>query len=244
VRVVALHRYPVKSMQGEALTEAHVGAHGITGDRRFGILDLGTGLVLTARRVPALLDATAVYDEAADRVRITDVAGAVLDGDEALSAWLGRPVRLVRAAPGVHATYETVVDPEHEDTSPWVRWDGPAGSFHDSGRTQVSIVGEGTLGAWHPRRFRANVVITGDDEDALVGRSVALGSAAVEVVKRIERCVVTTRAQPGGIERDLDVLRTVQRERQGCLGVGAVVTVPGAVRVGDPVSVRSGGPAS
>ena len=49
---------------------------------------------------------------------------------------------------------------------------------------------------------------------------------------RIERCVMTTRPQPDGIERDLDVLRTIQRERDGCLAVGALVVRAGTVRVG------------
>lgn len=243
MRVVALRRYPVKSMQGEALPAARIGDHGIVGDRRFGVLDLDSGFVLTARRVPALLGAGAAYDDDTDTVRITTDAGDVLASDDALSRWLGRPVRLVRADTGVRGTFENVVDPEREETSAWVRWQGPLGSYHDSGRTQVSIVGEESLGDWDPRRFRPNVVVSGGAEDGLVGRRVSLGDAVLEVVKRIERCVITTRAQPGGIERDLDVLRTVQRERQGCVGVGAVVVRSGTVRTGDRVSPVGGGPA-
>jgi hypothetical protein len=33
--------------------------------------------------------------------------------------------------------------------------------------------------------------------------------------------------------RDLDVFRTIARERDACLGAGALVTAPGEVRVGD-----------
>ncbi len=47
---------------------------------------------------------------------------------------------------------------------------------------------------------------------------------------------MTTRPQPGGIERDLDVLRTINRERDGQLAVGSVVTLPGRMAVGDEVS--------
>ena len=50
---------------------------------------------------------------------------------------------------------------------------------------------------------------------------------------RMERCVMTTRPQPDGIDRDLDVLRTIARERDACLAIGALVTEPGTVRVGD-----------
>ena len=38
-RVQALWRYPVKSMQGEALTRAEVEARGLVGDRLFAIRD-------------------------------------------------------------------------------------------------------------------------------------------------------------------------------------------------------------
>jgi hypothetical protein len=47
---------------------------------------------------------------------------------------------------------------------------------------------------------------------------------------------MTTRAQAGGIERDLDVLRTIARERDACLAVGALVGRGGVVRVGDELT--------
>jgi uncharacterized protein YcbX len=97
----------------------------------------------------------------------------------------------------------------------------------------VSII---TIGGWDRRRFRANVYVDGEDEDALVGSTVAVGDAVLDVDMRIERCVMTTRPQAGGIERDLDVLRTVNRERNGCLAVGALVAQTGVVRVGDTVT--------
>ncbi len=55
----------------------------------------------------------------------------------------------------------------------------------------------------------------------------------LDVGKRIGRCVMTTRPQPGGIERDLTVLRTIARERDARLAVGALVMRPGRVSVGD-----------
>ena len=64
----------------------------------------------------------------------------------------------------------------------------------------------------------------------------ALGDAVLDVDMRIERCVMTTRPQAGGVERDLDVLRTINRERNGCLSVGALVIQPGIVRVGDTLT--------
>ena len=47
---------------------------------------------------------------------------------------------------------------------------------------------------------------------------------------------MVTRAQAGGIEHDLDVLRTIARERVTFLAIGALVADPGQVRVGDSVA--------
>jgi uncharacterized protein YcbX len=69
--------------------------------------------------------------------------------------------------------------------------------------------------------------------------SITIGSTQLAVLKRIDRCVVVTRAQPD-LGRDLEVLRTINRERSTCLGVGATVTRPGQMRVGDELSVSGG----
>ena len=61
----------------------------------------------------------------------------------------------------------------------------------------------------------------------------ALLHDAVDVGREIGRCVMVTRPQPGGIERDLDVLRTINRDRGGKLSVGARVARPGLISEGD-----------
>jgi hypothetical protein len=81
------------------------------------------------------------------------------------------------------------------------------------------------------------VLIDGSGEDALVGTRVRAGDAVFEIVKQISRCVMTTRPQPDGIERDLGVLRVINRERGGFLAVGALVVRSGVVRVGDELAV-------
>lgn len=57
-----------------------------------------------------------------------------------------------------------------------------------------------------------------------------------------------SRAQPGGIERDALVLKTVLREHDGFLGVGALVVSSGQLAVGDAVvelgGAAEGGPAN
>src|SRR5688572_7649361 len=47
--VVALWRYPVKSMMGEELNAAEVTERGLVGDRRFAVVDAETGKVAGAK---------------------------------------------------------------------------------------------------------------------------------------------------------------------------------------------------
>jgi hypothetical protein len=232
VRVVALWRYPVKSLQGETLEQARLTAAGVEGDRGYGIADVESGLVLTARREPRLLFASASV-RTRGRPAITGPDGEDLGDDAALSAWLGRTVTLQAAGPGVAGRYEAQLDFEHEDSADWFQWEGPDVAFHDSARARVSLVSEASLGVWEARRFRPNVVLSPGDEDALVGETVAVGGAVLEIRKRIDRCQMVTRAQPGGIERDVEVLRTIVRDRDSCLAVGGLVLEPGVVAVGD-----------
>lgn len=242
MRVVGLWRYPVKSMQGEELTTASIDELGVVGDRQWALVDLDTGLALTARRVPELLFARArlVGDPHDPGVEIELPDGSAATDGAALSAWLGRRVELRHAGAGATGRFEIAADFEDEAGSEWFQWDGPDGTFHDSGRTRVSVLGTGSIGAWDRRRFRGNVLVeTGGvgDEEALVDRRVTLGSAVLDVVKPIDRCVMTTRPQPGGIERDLDVLRTINNERATHLGVGTLVVQPGVVAIGDELAV-------
>jgi uncharacterized protein YcbX len=234
MRVLELWRYPVKSLQGERLDTVEIGSDGLEGDRRFAIFDLQTGFGLTARRVPELLFATArLTRDGTPEITLPD--GSHANDDDALSAWLKRPVALKRADTDGDRLYENPADFEHERTSRWDPFEGASGPFHDSAQTRVSLVSSETLNRWDRRRFRSNVLLEGGGEDELVGSTVTLGQATLEIGKYIERCVMVTRAQLGGIERDLSVLRTIARERQNRLAVGALVREPGTVKVGDPL---------
>lgn len=230
--VTEIWRYPVKSIGGERLTVAEVGEFGIVGDRGWGVLDTATGLVLTARREPLLLFAAATVD-ATGEVVVTLPDGAEVRmgaaGDELLCEWLGHDVHLCPAG-DQGGTYENPMNVVDEDD--WVSWQGPSGAWHDSGGARVSFVTQHTLGGWDVRRFRTNVVLTGSDEDALVGSTVRLGTCRIDLGKHISRCIMVTRPQPG-IERDLSVLQVINRQRESCLSVGGVVTGSGTIGVGD-----------
>jgi uncharacterized protein YcbX len=230
MHVKELWRYPVKSLQGERLERVDIGENGLEGDRRYAIFDLNTGFGLTARRVPELLFASARLTQTGE-VEITLPDGSKPPDDQALSDWLKRPVALRKADAGGQRLYENPEDPEHD--SDWAPFRGASGPFHDSQRTRVSLVSTGTIGSWDRRRFRSNVLLEGSGEDELVGASVNLGQATLNIGKYIERCVMVTRPQPDGIERDLDVLRTIAKQRRNRLAIGALVGRPGAVAIGD-----------
>ena len=234
MRVLELWRYPVKSLQGELLTEAHVGPLGIPRDRGWALFDRDTGLGLTARRAPELLfGAARVTPDGGVEVVLPD--GTVTADDAVLSDWLGRSVELRTATEtdGSAPTYEDPGDEQPDGPIEWQQWQGATGPFHDSPRIRLSLVSTGTLGNWDRRRFRANVLLDGAGEDDLRGQELALGEVELRVGASIARCVMTTRPQPGGIDRDTSVLKTIHRERDGLLAVRAAVTRPGRVRVGD-----------
>ena len=229
MRVLELWRYPVKSLQGELLDVATVGAQGIEGDRRYAIFDAETGFGLTARRVPELLFGSARYVDGGVRIVLPD--GTVAEDDAALSDWLGRAVILRSTDETVPRRYESPDDFENDED--WDPFEGATGSFHDSEQTVLSLVSEGTLRGWDRRRFRPNILLSASGEDELVGSRRALGGAVLDIVKQVGRCVMVTRPQPGGIDKELDVLRTIHRERGGKLAIGAGVAAGGSVSVGD-----------
>jgi uncharacterized protein YcbX len=233
LRVLEVWRFPVKSLLGERLERAELGPEGVAGDRGWALFDVETGFGLTARRVPELLFAGGrLRGDGGVEVVLPD--GTVTADDAVLSAWVGRPVAL-RPAAEVRGErrYENPADVEREDTARWNPFAGADGAFHDNADARVTLVSTGTLGGWDRRRFRANVLLAGDGEDALVGSRVRLGTAELDVGVRIPRCVMTTRPQAGGIGRDTTVLKTIHRERSGDLAVGALVARPGTVAVGD-----------
>jgi uncharacterized protein YcbX len=231
MHVLELWRYPVKSLQGERLHTAEIGAEGIVGDRQWALFDQETGFGLTARRVPDLLFAAARV-RADGEVVLPD--GTVTTDDAEISGWLGRGV-VLRPASSTPSRprYESPDDDLEDVPTRWHDWQGAPGAFHDNAGARLSLVTTGTLGSWDRRRFRANVVLEGAGEGGLIGSQVQLGEAVLDVGDPILRCVMVTRPQPGGIARDNEVLKTIHRERGGDLAVAALVRRPGAVRTGD-----------
>src|ERR1051326_2766142 len=112
--VVALWRYPVKSMQGEEIGTSAATERGLLGDRAYAILDRETGLIASAkhpRKWSRLFACSAAYAEPPrpgdplPPISITLPDGESIhseqpDVDTILSRILGREVSLVRETPG------------------------------------------------------------------------------------------------------------------------------------------------
>lgn len=252
--VTQLWRFPVKSMQGEQVAASELGPQGLTGDRGWAVRDTTTGKVLSAKRVGALLSATARRRDGMVTITLPD--GQVLAAgepatDAALSAWLDRPVRLAEADPADPGAFEMTVDPLDED-APLIELPCPPGTFLDAAAahllTTASLAAAARLhptGSWDVRRFRPTMLIetglidpaAGEEwvEDAWIGTSLAVGDAALTVFAPTVRCAMPTRSQ-GDLPADADIARTVTTSHNSNLGVYAAVTAAGAVAVGDTLT--------
>jgi uncharacterized protein len=122
--VVALWRFPVKSMAGEQLHSVEVTERGVLGDRAYALIDKDTGKVVSAKSVrlfPNLLDCKAVFVEQPRRggdlppvqILLPDGTTARSDSgevDRVLSTYFKRNVTLGRAAPD-----DFTIDQYHPD---------------------------------------------------------------------------------------------------------------------------------
>ncbi|MFF4258573.1 MOSC domain-containing protein [Streptomyces sp. NPDC001663] len=239
--VAALYRHPVKSMLGERLKTAEITARGLTGDRRFALLDRETGKVASAktpRLWRALPTCTAALTEAG--TAITTPAGELLHStdpgiDDALSALLGRPVTLSDVPPSDgtldRSRPEQVLaaGQEAEVDADVVRFGSasPPGTFFDF--APVHLITTSTLariaelsprGTAEAQRYRPNLVIdTGDNPPGFVehhwlGEELHIGDHLVlQVIASTPRCAVPTLVH-GFLPRDPDALRVLARHNR------------------------------
>ena len=246
--VAEVWRYPVKSMQGERVERMEVAPGGATGDRRLAVVDRAIGKVLSAKLHAPLLEASA-------RVEGDDVIVTLPDGTShaasdpgvhaALSAWLDREVRL--EAPQVDEVLPFEVHSGlSDDTTPVIDWPGPAGTWLDLADvhwlTTSSLAAAAELhpdGQWDVRRFRPTALLdvsaTGFAEDDW--QEVEIGTVRSEVLMPTMRCTMPSRAQPG-LERDVEIGRTLREQHDNNLGLYAKIVGAGAIAVGDAVRAK------
>lgn len=253
--LVRLSVTPVKALRLSHPEEVELTAGGIPTDRRFYLID-EDGALFDATDHGPLLRVVPHYDAETERLTVSfpdgstaqsdadelgahvttnffgrDVDGRVVEGPlaGALSAYAGRPLRLVR-----------------------VERDGEGQDVHPL--TIVSSESVRDLGSrddrpeLDARRFRINLEIEGVEpyeEDAWEGNLVRVGEATLKVREQIPRCVVTTLAPETG-DKDFPTLTRIARFRPRIGGRGGLpfgmyagIEVPGRVRVGDAVEPLS-----
>jgi uncharacterized protein YcbX len=234
-RVGALWRYPVKSVLGESMGPVEIDAGGLDGDRRFGVVDVGTGLVASAKRPRRWRRLLQLRSEVAgpgvvriwfpDELSVLSTDG---DADKLLSEFLGAEVELRSSAPPGAELERAVpdevlaggVEADAGFTMLEIAAASPPGTFFDFTPLQlITTASLARVGALHPAgrvdaaRYRPNVIIdtepglTGFIENDWAGHRLHLGPDVVlDVLVPSPRCAIPT-LQHGDLPPDPDALR-------------------------------------
>ncbi|MBL6812421.1 MAG: MOSC domain-containing protein [Luminiphilus sp.] len=116
--VTNMYRYPVKSMMGEALSEADIGKAGIAGDRGWAVRDEKRGGIRGGKKIPQLMTLAAQSGPAAPLITAPDgdSASASSEGiNEWLSDKLNHPVTLWPLLPAEQLDHYRRGAPDTED---------------------------------------------------------------------------------------------------------------------------------
>ncbi|GAA2269250.1 MOSC domain-containing protein [Glycomyces scopariae] len=268
--LAGIRRHPLKSAAAEHLTATAIGKRGLDGDRTWACFDadgtIGTGK--QPRLWGALLDVTAHFAADRDEVELTVPGGAPVtagtpEADAAVSAWLGRPIRITRTAPqqvkrhhwwpdepGMIPEWATDAEPGGEDLQ---QVGGAAdGRFFDFGPLHLVTTGAmDALSAEHgdtvdPVRFRPNLILD-LPADPRQGQRIAIGDEVVlEATLPTPRCIIPSIAHGPGAPADKGLLKTLAANHRievpglgkaTCFGFYADVLSEGTVREGDRVVV-------
>jgi len=210
MQIKEIWRYPVKSMAGETLSVADINRQGIAGDRIIQVRN-AAGRIFSARTRPKLLRHTAMLADNGDVLvdgRPWDSTEVALDVEEAA----GAGTRLVRSDAG-----------DRFDVLPLL----------------VTTDGMFAAVGYDRRRFRPNLVIAGVEglaERQWEGARLRINETVIGMDDLRARCIMTT-YDPDTSEQDVNVLRRIQREFGGVLGLNSYVINPGRVAVGDRVEL-------
>jgi uncharacterized protein len=263
--VVALWRYPVKSMMGEELNSCEVTDRGLLGDRQFAVVDRATGKVGGAknpRKWGNFFDFRASYAEGPklggriSPVRMTLPDGEVVSNDRAdleqiLSRAFGREIAFVEARAegmisGVAEEYwPDMADLAHRDTV--TDFEMPAGTFFDIAVVHLLTSTIDRLrelypqGRFEARRFRPNIVVSTGSEDSgfvendWIGRTVVIGESVRLAITEPCRRCVMITLPQADLPKDSGILRTAAQHNAVNVGVYASVVSGGTMRRGDTV---------
>ena len=211
MHVAEIWRYPVKSMAGESLEAADIGALGIPGDRRVQVYDAGERVV-TARTHPRLLGHRGTLGP---------------DGEPRVD---GRHWR----DPTVLADVIRVVGPGATlsgEEDPSLRFDV----------LPLLVATDGAIAAFgrDRRRLRPNLVIggvAGLEERSWPGSHLAIGDVVIDVAGLRGRCVITT-FDPDSLAQDPQVLRDIVQRFGGKVALDCSVVRGGTIHLGQEVDL-------
>jgi uncharacterized protein YcbX len=265
--VASIHRFPVKSMQGESVPEVEVGADGIVGDRSWALRDIETGKLASAKRPrpwASLLECRA--SGVGDDVEIALPSGEVFNVHDgglavALEALIGRTVALEASERPQQGTYDSEW-PDIEgvdlvgDLELPTNITGEGTSFIDLGILHLlTTTSMATLAAADPdlavdvRRFRPGFVLDTpglegfpeNDDWAAATLRFGSGDGAVEIAigDPTPRCIMTTLAQQG-LPRQVGMLQTLARINRRSSALGSFACLGAYATVARPGVVRAG----
>lgn len=251
--IAALYRHPVKGFSPEPLDAAQLEAGGhFPGDRRYAVengpSDFDPAAPVHRQKIFYLMlmrnpRLAALKTRLADDGRTFSLT---LKGKAELEADLGTPEG--RAA--LEDFLTTYMGPEAR--GPLKVLQAPDGfRFMDSAKSgYVSLLNlasvrdlEARSGLMiDPLRFRMNIHIDGwpaGFERDLIGRTLKVGDARLEVLTHTNRCAAVN-ANPATGERDLDLLQTLRNTYDHCdQGVYATIVEGGGIRRSDTVVLLS-----
>jgi len=232
--VLALWRYPIKSMLGEETDQAHITERGLIGDRAYAVIEKDSGKIASAKyplKWGNLLSCRALTqaNNSSATVQVIFPNGLVLPVgedklNEQLSEMLGRQVTLESTRPQTPMVEN--VDPFTDtitDIGAFMLRDGFTDYAPLHLLTTASLQRLGKIysqGQFSVQRYRPNLVIKSNSEqidfieNSWVGKTVAIGNEVrLRITDPAPRCIMTTLAQEK-LNNDLDLLRTVVQHNQ------------------------------
>jgi hypothetical protein len=243
----------VKGTRVHAVDQVELADHGALGNRAFYVID-ERGRMVNGKQLGQLQAVQAFFDPAARELGLTfpdgrTVRGVVHCGEkvptrffsmeiwarrlegpwaDALSQFVGRPVRLVEAA--------SAIDRGRRGSVSVISRASMRRLAEEAGRDEVDV-----------RRFRMLIEVDGvgaHEEDRWVGQRVRLGAALVAMHGHVGRCLVTSRDPDSGKVTlpTLDLLGSYRGEVDSTeplpFGVYGEVLAPSTVSIGDPVALE------
>lgn len=235
-------RYPIKGIGTEPLDQVALSVSlPLPNDRAWAVLEEGGDAsngwrscrnFLRGAKGPSLMAITARTDGAMLHLSHPDRPDITVDPTQdpkPLFDWLGPIYPTTRAAPSA------LVKSPPEGMS-----DAPFASISILNGSSLRALGQKLGQTLDPRRFRGNLLVEGMapwEEFDLVGKTLAIGDARLEVVERITRCRATE-ANPETGKRDANTLRALEDGwGHQDFGVYAMVRVAGTLAKGQTVAL-------